>query len=60
MMPCKRCGKPVRSYSVMRKWCVECRHHISLEQAKLRRGKPISEEVLKAMLAAKRKGTVET
>lgn len=34
---CKRCGAPVRSFSPMRKWCVECRRFISLEQARLRK-----------------------
>ncbi|MEM4254191.1 MAG: hypothetical protein QXR48_02280 [Candidatus Woesearchaeota archaeon] len=34
---CKRCGAPVRSYSPMRKWCVECRRIISLEQARIRK-----------------------
>ena len=34
---CKRCGAPVRSYSPMRKWCVDCRRIISLEQARIRK-----------------------
>lgn len=34
---CKRCGAPVRSFSPMRKWCVECRRLISLEQARVRK-----------------------
>jgi hypothetical protein len=34
---CKRCGAPVRSFSPMRKWCVECRRVISLEQARTRK-----------------------
>lgn len=37
MTDCKRCGAPVRSFSPMRKWCVECRHAISLEQARVRK-----------------------
>ena len=34
---CKRCGVQVRSYSPMRKWCVDCRRIINLEQAKARK-----------------------
>ncbi|MBW2994671.1 hypothetical protein KY315_04605 [Candidatus Woesearchaeota archaeon] len=34
---CQKCGVDIRSYSPMRKWCVECRHTISLEQAKTRK-----------------------
>jgi len=34
---CQKCGAPVRSFSPMRKWCVECRHAISLEQARVRK-----------------------
>jgi len=34
---CQKCGVEIRSYSPMRKWCVECRHAISLEQAKKRK-----------------------
>ena len=34
---CMRCGGKIPSYSPMRKWCVECRHSISLEQAKARK-----------------------
>lgn len=34
---CQRCGAEVRSFSPMRKWCVECRRVISLEQARVRK-----------------------
>ncbi len=34
---CKRCGAEVLSFSPMRKWCVDCRHAISLEQARVRK-----------------------
>jgi hypothetical protein len=34
---CKRCGAVVPSFSPMRKWCVECRRVVSLEQARVRR-----------------------
>jgi len=37
MIKCLKCGKPVRSFSPMRKWCVECRRLIGLEQAKARK-----------------------
>ncbi len=37
MTTCKRCGADVRSFSPMRKWCVECRRLISLEQARVRK-----------------------
>ena len=37
MKRCKRCGTLIKSYSPMRKWCVDCRKVISLEQAKARR-----------------------
>lgn len=36
-MVCKRCGAEVMSFSPMRKWCVECRRLISLEQARVRK-----------------------
>jgi DNA-directed RNA polymerase subunit RPC12/RpoP len=34
---CKRCGIEVRSFSQMRKWCIDCRKKVSLEQAKERK-----------------------
>ena len=34
---CKRCGVAVRTYSSMRKWCVDCRKIINLAQAKARK-----------------------
>jgi len=34
---CKRCGMKINSFSPMRKWCVDCRHKVSLEQAKNRK-----------------------
>ena len=34
---CKRCGSKIKSYSPMRKWCVACRHTVSLEQARTRK-----------------------
>ncbi|MBW2973566.1 hypothetical protein KY346_04185 [Candidatus Woesearchaeota archaeon] len=37
LVKCQRCGAEIQSYSPMRKWCVECRHTISLEQAKARK-----------------------
>lgn len=37
MKKCDRCGCSIRSYSPMRKWCVDCRKEISLEQAKERK-----------------------
>ncbi|MBD3303685.1 hypothetical protein GF343_00940 [Candidatus Woesearchaeota archaeon] len=37
IVKCQRCGDKIQSYSPMRKWCVECRHAISLEQAKARK-----------------------
>lgn len=37
MRECLRCGAKIRSYSPMRKWCVECRRIVSLEQAKARK-----------------------
>ncbi|MBD3318426.1 hypothetical protein GF342_00795 [Candidatus Woesearchaeota archaeon] len=36
---CQRCGAQIPTYSAMRKWCVECRHTVSLEQAKLRKAR---------------------
>jgi len=37
MINCQRCGTDVPSYSPMRKWCVDCRRLVSLEQAKTRK-----------------------
>lgn len=37
VVTCKRCGVAVKSFSVMRKWCVDCRRLVMLEQAKLRK-----------------------
>ncbi|HLF54577.1 MAG TPA: hypothetical protein VI612_02560 [Candidatus Nanoarchaeia archaeon] len=37
MIKCQKCGTAVRSYSPMRKWCVDCRRVVSLEQAKDRK-----------------------
>jgi len=37
MIKCQRCSVKVRSYSPMRKWCVDCRRVVSLEQAKRRK-----------------------
>lgn len=34
---CLRCGKKVKSYSAMRKWCVDCRKIVGLENAKKRK-----------------------
>ncbi|MEK6822844.1 MAG: hypothetical protein AABY13_03365 [Nanoarchaeota archaeon] len=34
---CQRCSGPVQSLSPMRKWCVECRRLVSLEQARARK-----------------------
>ena len=34
---CKRCGADVKSYSPMRKWCIDCRRKVGLEQAKQRK-----------------------
>jgi hypothetical protein len=34
---CQRCGCDVQSFSPMRKWCVECRRVVSLEQARARK-----------------------
>ncbi len=28
----------IKSFSRMRKWCVDCRHAVGLERARLRRG----------------------
>jgi ribosomal protein L37E len=37
LVKCQRCGTEIQSYSPMRKWCVECRQAISLQQAKVRK-----------------------
>ena len=37
MRRCLRCGKSVKSFSAMRKWCVDCRKIIQLEQARKRK-----------------------
>lgn len=34
---CQRCGCEVPSLSPMRKWCVDCRRLVSLEQARARK-----------------------
>ncbi|MDP7181327.1 MAG: hypothetical protein QF486_00345 [Candidatus Woesearchaeota archaeon] len=39
MPKCMKCNKNIRSYSVMRKWCVECRKSVAVEQARERRAK---------------------
>ena len=41
---CMRCGLKVKSYSPMRKWCVDCRKVVSLEQAKTRKFSPPKRE----------------
>lgn len=37
MRRCLRCGKTIKSFSAMRKWCVDCRKIIQLEQARKRK-----------------------
>ena len=44
MKKCIRCGEEVKSYSVMRKWCFDCRKIISLEQAKQRKMMVLEED----------------
>ncbi len=34
---CQKCGKKVKSFSPMRKWCTDCRRLVGLEQAKRRK-----------------------
>jgi len=36
---CQRCGEKISSFSAMRKWCIECRNIIRLEQARVRKQK---------------------
>ncbi|MBI2147232.1 hypothetical protein HYU19_02015 [Candidatus Woesearchaeota archaeon] len=36
MILCKRCGGKVPSYNKLRKWCVDCRHDLTNERARLR------------------------
>jgi hypothetical protein len=33
---CKRCNNPIPSLNKLRKWCVDCRHDLTNERARLR------------------------
>ncbi|MBI4016087.1 MAG: hypothetical protein HY363_00160 [Candidatus Aenigmarchaeota archaeon] len=37
VVQCRRCGVEVKSFSPMRKWCVDCRRLVGLAQAKARK-----------------------
>ncbi|MBD3361524.1 hypothetical protein GF358_01900 [Candidatus Woesearchaeota archaeon] len=34
---CQKCGTEIQSFSAMRKWCIECREIIRLQQARERK-----------------------
>lgn len=37
MIACKRCGNSIRTFNQLRKWCVDCRHMLINERARMRR-----------------------
>ena len=38
---CLRCNKKIKSYSILRKWCFDCRRIVNLEYIKNKRNKKI-------------------